>query len=65
MMYMRSIHFRWPEDQEFIYTCENGELMPTQGFETGLYEYENWQVSPEWAAMFPKLKKYVNVGEAA
>jgi hypothetical protein len=37
--------------------------MPTQGFETGLYSYENWQVSREWAATFPKLKKYVNVGD--
>ncbi|KAI9370180.1 hypothetical protein BJX61DRAFT_107607 [Aspergillus egyptiacus] len=61
--YMRSIHFRWPEDQDFIYTTENGELMPTQSFETGLYAYENWQVSREWATMFPKLKKYVNVGD--
>ncbi|KAL4785965.1 hypothetical protein BJX76DRAFT_322671 [Aspergillus varians] len=63
MLYMRSIRFRWPEDQEFIYTSENGELMPTQNFETGLYEYDNWQVSREWASMFPKLKKYVNVGD--
>ena len=63
MMYMRSIHFRWPGDQEFIYTNENGELMPTPSFEAGLYAYENWQVSREWAAMFPKLKKYVNVGD--
>lgn len=65
MMYMRSIHFRWPEDQEFIYTSQNGELMPTQDFETGLYVYENWQVSSEWAAMFPTLKKYVNVGDGS
>ncbi|KAL4974621.1 hypothetical protein BDW66DRAFT_139254 [Aspergillus desertorum] len=63
MMYMRSIHFRWPGDQEFIYTHENGELMPTPNFEAGLYAYENWQVSREWAATFPKLKKYVNVGD--
>ncbi|KAL4805665.1 hypothetical protein BDV18DRAFT_152413 [Aspergillus unguis] len=63
IMYMRSIHFRWPEDQEFIFTNENGELMPTQSFENGLYAYENWQVSSEWAAMFPKLKKYVNIGD--
>ncbi|KAL4939682.1 hypothetical protein BDV06DRAFT_33087 [Aspergillus oleicola] len=62
IMYMRSIHFRWPEDQEFIYTNEEGELMPTEGFERGLYEYENWRVSEEWAGMFPKLRKYVNVG---
>ncbi|KAL4948530.1 hypothetical protein BDW69DRAFT_91041 [Aspergillus filifer] len=62
IMYMRSIHFRWPEDQEFIYTTESGELMPTEAFERGLYEYENWRVSQEWAGMFPKLRKYVNVG---
>ncbi|KAL5333303.1 hypothetical protein BJX70DRAFT_381411 [Aspergillus crustosus] len=63
ILYMRTIHFQWPEDQDFIYTSENGELMTTQGFETGLYSYENWQVSPEWAATFPKLRKYVNVGD--
>ncbi|KAL2827800.1 hypothetical protein BDW59DRAFT_54739 [Aspergillus cavernicola] len=63
IMYMRSVHFQWPEDQDFIYTTENGELMPTQHFETGLYAYENWQVSREWASMFPKLEKYVNVGD--
>ncbi|KAL4875400.1 hypothetical protein BJY04DRAFT_164754 [Aspergillus karnatakaensis] len=64
ILYMRSVHFQWSEDQEFIYTSENGELMPTEAFETGLYQYENWQVSAEWAGMFPKLRKHVNVGEA-
>ncbi|KAL3472290.1 hypothetical protein BJX99DRAFT_9160 [Aspergillus californicus] len=63
IMYMRSVHFRWTEDQEFIYTSDTGELMPTEQFEAGLNTYENWQVSREWQTTFPTLRKYVNVGE--
>ncbi|KKK25667.1 hypothetical protein P175DRAFT_0511392 [Aspergillus ochraceoroseus IBT 24754] len=63
ILYMRSVRFSWPEDQEFVYTSEQGELMPTESFEAGIYAYENWQVSREWAATFPKLKNVVNIGD--
>lgn len=32
-------------------------------FEADMYRYENWQISSDWAQMFPHLISLVNVEE--
>ena len=61
-LYMRAMRFHWPAREDFIAVSSHGQLAPHPDFENEIYRYGNWQLTADWARMFPHLVGLVNVG---